>query len=247
MALFLPRWPNAWCSCHVVFPFPCLAWAVYTPIVWWVKLKASLVHCGCPFAKDIALQRQCVQTSLSHSWDFMLLSLRLDRGSRLYYVRDILTFTWIKAWKFYHGLMLNYHEPQFTFYFSSWLTCSSTQIVPWLDRDQTSNDWNNKSAHSTIYQFIHLVMHLFSCLRQDPNANTASNNSSISKPTCSLLRCLFIHCMNTFDWLATTWQCPGLQGKVQRGLIWSAHNPDVNATEHLWGAARAFWNAQHQC
>jgi len=82
LALSLPRWLNAWCSCHVLLRFPCLERAVYTTIVWWVKLKASLVNCGCPFAKDMALQRQCVQTSLLHSRDFMLLSLRLEREKK---------------------------------------------------------------------------------------------------------------------------------------------------------------------
>lgn len=82
LAIFLPRWPNAWCSCHVLLHFPCLEWAVYTTIVWWVKLKASLVNCGCPLAKDMALQRQCVQTSLLHSWDFTHLSSKLKRSKK---------------------------------------------------------------------------------------------------------------------------------------------------------------------
>ena len=96
--------------------FPCLEWAVYTTIVWWVKLKASLVNCGCPLAKDMALQRQCVQTSLLHSWDFMLLSWRLERGSCLYYLKkdwQLLGLENFYCWRkrtFYHsGFMLNYH------------------------------------------------------------------------------------------------------------------------------------------
>lgn len=39
------RWSCAWCSNHVLLHFHSLEWAVYTTIVWWGKLKASLVNC----------------------------------------------------------------------------------------------------------------------------------------------------------------------------------------------------------
>lgn len=115
LELFLPRWPNAWCSCHVLSHSPCLEWAMYTTIVWWVKLKASLVNCGCPLAKDTKLQRHCVQTSFLHSWDFMVLSLRLEKKKELCWVEENVTtclffmmYSWDKIPLHQTGFMFNY-------------------------------------------------------------------------------------------------------------------------------------------